>query len=73
MSAGSDATAACYIELDVAGNAVWGVGLDPSSTSAALTPDEPLEVRAWVAAAASAYRAGGLRFRTGRAMACRGR
>ncbi|WP_425846482.1 2-isopropylmalate synthase [Agrococcus sp. TSP3-2-1] len=36
MSAGSDATAACYIELAVAGNAVWGVGLDPSSTSAAL-------------------------------------
>ncbi|SDR68436.1 2-isopropylmalate synthase [Agrococcus carbonis] len=36
MSAGSDATAACYIELDVDGETVWGVGLDPSSTTAAL-------------------------------------
>ena len=36
MSAGSDATAAAYIELDVDGAAVWGVGLDPSSTSASL-------------------------------------
>ncbi|MCH1882958.1 2-isopropylmalate synthase [Agrococcus sp. ARC_14] len=36
MSAGSDATAACYIELDVDGATVWGVGLDPSSTTASL-------------------------------------
>ncbi|RWR25538.1 2-isopropylmalate synthase [Agrococcus lahaulensis] len=36
MGASSDATAAAYIELEVAGERVWGVGLDPSSTSAAL-------------------------------------
>lgn len=36
MSAGSDALAASYVELDVAGSRLWGVGIDPSTSRANL-------------------------------------
>ena len=36
MSASADATAAAYIEADVDGELVWGVGLDPSIVTASL-------------------------------------
>jgi 2-isopropylmalate synthase len=36
MSAAADATAAAYIEAEVDGELVWGVGLHPSIVSASL-------------------------------------
>ena len=36
LSAGGDAKAAAYLECDVAGKTYWGVGIDPSTTTAAL-------------------------------------
>jgi len=36
LSAGGDAQAAAYLECEVAGNTFWGVGIDPSTTTAAL-------------------------------------
>ena len=36
MSAGDDATAASYIECDIAGTTLWGVGVDPSIVTASL-------------------------------------
>ncbi|MGW4424046.1 2-isopropylmalate synthase [Streptosporangium sp. NPDC004631] len=36
MSAGTDAKAASYIECEVAGRALWGVGIDANTTTAAL-------------------------------------
>ncbi|MEU0517413.1 2-isopropylmalate synthase [Streptosporangium sp. NPDC006007] len=36
MSAGTDAKAASYIECEVAGRALWGVGIDANTTAAAL-------------------------------------
>lgn len=34
LSEGGDASAACYIEAEVEGQVVWGVGIDPSITTA---------------------------------------
>ena len=36
LAAGGDAKAAAYLECDVAGRVFWGVGIDPSTTRAAL-------------------------------------
>jgi len=36
MSAGGDATAAAYVELDVNGKRFWGVGIDPDISTASL-------------------------------------
>ena len=36
LSAGGDARAAAYLECEVAGEVFWGVGIDPSTTTAAL-------------------------------------
>lgn len=36
LSAGGDAKAAAYLECEVAGATYWGVGIDPSTTTAAL-------------------------------------
>ena len=36
LSAGGDAKAAAYLECEVAGRTFWGVGIDPSTTTAAL-------------------------------------
>jgi 2-isopropylmalate synthase len=36
MSAGEDATAAAYVEADVDGEVVWGVGIHPSIATASL-------------------------------------
>ena len=36
LSAGGDANAAAYLECEVAGKTFWGVGIDPSTTTAAL-------------------------------------
>ncbi|PXA67509.1 2-isopropylmalate synthase [Cryobacterium arcticum] len=36
MSAGGDATAASYVELDVNGKRFWGVGIDPDISTASL-------------------------------------
>ncbi|MFP4310940.1 MAG: 2-isopropylmalate synthase [Nitriliruptoraceae bacterium] len=36
MSAGDDATAAAYIECDIDGHVLWGVGVDPSIVTASL-------------------------------------
>ncbi|MEV8633250.1 2-isopropylmalate synthase [Streptosporangium sp. NPDC051023] len=36
MSAGTDAKAASYIECEVAGQALWGVGIDANTTTASL-------------------------------------
>ena len=36
LSAGGDAKAAAYLECEVAGQTFWGVGIDPSTTTAAL-------------------------------------
>ena len=36
MSAGDDATAAAYIECDLEGRTLWGVGVDPSIVTASL-------------------------------------
>ena len=36
LSAGGDAKAAAYLECDVDGKTFWGVGIDPSTTTAAL-------------------------------------
>ncbi|WP_030903938.1 2-isopropylmalate synthase [Streptosporangium amethystogenes] len=36
MSAGTDAKAASYIECEIAGQALWGVGIDANTTAAAL-------------------------------------
>ncbi|MFO7960853.1 MAG: 2-isopropylmalate synthase [Nitriliruptoraceae bacterium] len=36
MSAGDDATAASYIECDIAGTTLWGVGVDPNIVTASL-------------------------------------
>jgi 2-isopropylmalate synthase len=36
MAASADATAAAYVEADVADDAVWGVGLHPSIVTASL-------------------------------------
>ena len=36
MSAGDDATAAAYIECDIAGPTLWGVGVDPNIVTASL-------------------------------------
>ncbi len=36
MSAGDDATAAAYIECDIDGSVLWGVGVDPSIVTASL-------------------------------------
>ena len=37
LAAGGDAKAAAYLECDVGGRLFWGVGIDPSTTRAALT------------------------------------
>jgi 2-isopropylmalate synthase len=36
LSAGGDAKAAAYLECEIAGKVYWGVGIDPSTTTAAL-------------------------------------
>ena len=36
LSAGGDAKAAAYLECEVAGKTFWGVGIDPSTTTASL-------------------------------------
>jgi 2-isopropylmalate synthase len=36
LSAGGDAKAAAYLECEVDGETFWGVGIDPSTTTAAL-------------------------------------
>ena len=36
LSAGGDAKAAAYLECEVAGKIYWGVGIDPSTTTASL-------------------------------------
>ncbi len=36
LSAGGDAKAAAYLECEVAGRVYWGVGIDPSTTTASL-------------------------------------
>jgi 2-isopropylmalate synthase len=36
LAAGGDAKAAAYLECDVGGRVFWGVGIDPSTTRAAL-------------------------------------
>jgi len=36
MSAGGDASAAAYLECSVNGGTYWGVGIDPSTTTASL-------------------------------------
>ena len=36
LSAGGDATAAAYVECSVGGQTLWGVGIDPSITTASL-------------------------------------
>jgi 2-isopropylmalate synthase len=36
MSTGEDATAAAYVNADIDGDAVWGVGLHPSIVTASL-------------------------------------
>jgi len=36
MSAGGDANAAAYLECNVDGGTYWGVGIDPSTTTASL-------------------------------------
>jgi 2-isopropylmalate synthase len=36
LSEGGDATAAAYVECEVNGQVLWGVGIDPSTTTAAL-------------------------------------
>jgi 2-isopropylmalate synthase len=36
MSAGGDAQAASYIELDVAGKTLWGVGIDSDIATSSL-------------------------------------
>ncbi len=36
LSAGGDAKAAAYLECEIAGKTFWGVGIDPSTTTAAL-------------------------------------
>jgi 2-isopropylmalate synthase len=36
MSAGGDAKAAAYLECEIAGKIFWGVGIDPSTTTASL-------------------------------------
>jgi 2-isopropylmalate synthase len=36
LSAGGDAKAAAYLECEVSGKVYWGVGIDPSTTTAAL-------------------------------------
>ncbi len=36
LSAGGDAKAAAYLECEIAGQVYWGVGIDPSTTTAAL-------------------------------------
>lgn len=35
LSSGGDATAAAYVECEVGGQVLWGVGVDPSTTTAA--------------------------------------
>jgi 2-isopropylmalate synthase len=36
LSAGGDAKAAAYLECEVSGRIYWGVGIDPSTTTASL-------------------------------------
>ena len=36
MSGGGDAVAAAYVDLDVDGQRLWGVGIDPDTTRATL-------------------------------------
>ena len=36
MSAGGDAKAASYLECEVQGRLLWGVGIDPSITTSSL-------------------------------------
>lgn len=36
MSAGTDAKAASYIECEIAGETLWGVGIDSNTTTASL-------------------------------------
>jgi 2-isopropylmalate synthase len=36
MSAGGDANAAAYLECTINGGTFWGVGIDPSTTTASL-------------------------------------
>ena len=36
LAAGGDAKAAAYLECEIAGKIFWGVGIDPSTTTAAL-------------------------------------
>ena len=36
LSAGGDAKAAAYLECEVGGKIFWGVGIDPSTTTASL-------------------------------------
>ena len=36
LSSGGDASAAAYLECEVGGKTYWGVGIDPSTTTASL-------------------------------------
>jgi 2-isopropylmalate synthase len=36
MSAGGDAVAAAYVECEIAGRVLWGVGIDPNIVTASL-------------------------------------
>ena len=63
MAASADATAAAYVEADVADDAVWGVGLHPSVATASLRAivnavNRALALREAEAAAAAVFDAG---------------
>jgi 2-isopropylmalate synthase len=60
MSASAEATAAAYVEADVAGDLVWGVGLHPSIVTASLNAvinavNRALALRRALAGAAAAF------------------
>ena len=60
MSASAEATAAAYVEADVAGDLVWGVGVHPSIVTASLNAvlnavNRALALRRAVAGAAAAF------------------
>jgi 2-isopropylmalate synthase len=60
MSKGEDATAAAYVEADVGGDVVWGVGIHPSIVTASLRAvlnavNRSLALRAAQEAAAAAF------------------
>jgi 2-isopropylmalate synthase len=64
MSRGEDATAAAYVEADVGGEVVWGVGIHPSIVTASLRAvlnavNRAQSLRAAQEALATAFEAGG--------------